>query len=65
MFLGATGLTWFAMIGNVRVKRLLGTSRKVKISRGSAHYIEQCFWTRGSSLLRLDEGLVTALTELI
>ena len=41
-FQGATSFPCFAMVGNWRVHRLLGTRRKVKSFRGSAHCKERC-----------------------
>ena len=55
----ATSFPCFAMIGNGRVHRLLGTRRKVKIFGGSAHCTERFFRSRGSLLFRLHEGQLT------
>ena len=63
-FQEATSFSCFAMIGNGRVNRLLGTRRKVKNpSEEAPHCIERCFHSRhGGSFapsVRLDKGQLT------
>ena len=62
-FQEATGLPCFAMIGNGRVHRLLGTRRKVKICRRKRSLHRTVLSLRGSLLLRLDEGQLTSASS--